>query len=88
MRGARTQAASQVEVDHIKESLKSRFIGRRRKVSNGGGVLLERLETGTCEGLAQELVLRDNKLTFSQADCQVMDTAQLQDVSEMLNMRG
>ena len=33
-------------------------------------------------------VLGDGKLTLAQANCQAMGMAQLQEVSEMLNMRG
>ena len=43
----------------------------------------ERAETGAGEMVAQELSLGDSKLTFAQA----MSTAQLQDISEVLNMR-
>ena len=50
-------------------------------------MLLERAETGTGEAMAKELGLADGKLTLAQATCQTMDTAQLKDVSEMLNMR-
>ena len=77
-----------VEVDHTEESLKSRFIRGRRKILNGRFVLLEKVETGTGEAMAKELGLGDCKLTFAQANRQTMDTAQLQDVSEMMNMRG
>ena len=59
-----------------------------RKISNGGGVLLERVKTGTGEARAEEFGLGDDKLTFAQANLQAVDTAQLQDVSEMLNMRS
>ena len=55
---------------------------------NGGGVLLERVKTGTGEVMAEEICLGNGKLSFAQANCQAMDTAQLQDVSEMLNMRS
>ena len=54
---------------------------------NGGGILLERIEAGTGEALAQELGLGDGELTLAQANCQAMGSAQLQDVSEMLNKR-
>ena len=77
-----------VEVNHTEESLKSRFIRGRRKISNGVGALWERVETGTGEAMAQELGLGDGELTFAQANCQAMDTAQLQVVLEMLNMRS
>ena len=40
------------------------------------------------KAMAKELGLGDSELTFAQANCQAMDMAQLQDVSEMLNMRG
>ena len=48
----------------------------------------KRMEDGTGEAMAKELGLRDCKLSFAQANCQAMGTAQFQDVSEMLNMRG
>ena len=54
---------------------------------DGGGVLQKRMETGTDDAVAQELGLGDNNLTLAQANCKAMDSAQLQDVSEMLNMR-
>ena len=54
---------------------------------NGGGVLWERVEAGTGEAMTQELDLRDSKLTFALANHQAMSTAQLQEVSEMLNMK-
>ena len=74
-----------VEVDHTEESLKFRFVQGRRKISNGRGVFQERVKTRTGGVMAQELSLGDGKLTFAQANCQAIDTAQLQDVSEMLN---
>ena len=67
---------SLVEVYHPEETLKSRFI-RRREISNGRGVLWERMEAGTGEVMAQGLSLRDGKLTLAQANCQAMGTAQL-----------
>ena len=79
---------SSIEVDHPEEMLKSRFIQKRRKVSNGGGMNGKRMEDGTGEAMAKELGLGDCKLTFAQANRQAMDMAQLQDISEMLNMRG
>ena len=66
-----------VEVNHTKESQKSRFIFRRRKISNGGGVLGKRMEAGTGEVVAEELSLGNSKLAFAQANCQAMDSAQL-----------
>ena len=77
-----------VEVDHTEELLKSRFIQGQRKILKGGGVFWERVETGTGEGMTQELSLGDGELTLAQANPQAMDTAQLQDVSEVLNMRS
>ena len=77
-----------VEVYHTKESLKSRFICWRGKLTDGSSVLRERMETGTGEAVAQELSLGNCKLTFVQANCQAMDPAQLQDVVEMMNMRS
>ena len=47
----------------------------------------KRAEARTCEVMTQELGLRNPKFTFAQANCQVMDLAQLQDISKMLNMR-
>ena len=44
------------------------------------------METRTGEAMAEELGLGDGKLTFAQANCQAMDMAQLQDISEVLNM--
>ena len=77
-----------VEVDHPVESFRfiRRFIRRRREITNGRGMLRERMEAGTGEVRAQELGLGDGKLTLAQANHQAMGTA-LQDVSEMLNMR-
>ena len=46
------------------------------------------MEVGTGEAMAQELGLCDSKLTFAQANCLALDMVQLQDVSEMLNMRS
>ena len=77
-----------VEVDHSEETLKSMFIRGQRKISNSGGVLWKRMEAGTGEVMAQELSLRDGELTLAQANCQAMDSAQLQEVAEMLNMRS
>ena len=57
-----------VEVDHAEESLKSRFILGQRKISNGGGVLLERVKTGTGYAMAEEFGLGNGKLTFAQAN--------------------
>ena len=68
---------SLVEVYHPEEILKSRFIRRRREISNGRGVLWERMEAGTGEVMAQGLSLRDGKLTLAQANRQAMGTAQL-----------
>ena len=45
------------------------------------------METRTSEAVAKELGLGDCKLALAQANRQAMDSAQLQDVSEMLNMR-
>ena len=83
-----------VEINYPKKSVKSRFIWKSRffcswrKILNGGGMLGKRMEAETGEAMAQELSLRDGKLTFAQADHQAMGAAQLQDVSEMLNMRS
>ena len=77
-----------VKINHTEESLKSRFILGRRKITDGGGVLGQGVKAGTGESVSQELGLRHCKLPFAQANRQVMGTAQLQDVMEMLNMRG
>ena len=45
------------------------------------------MEARAGEAMTQELSLRGGKLTFAQANCQAMGMAQLQDVSEMLNIR-
>ena len=45
------------------------------------------METGTGEAVAEELGFGNCKLALAQANHQAMDSAQLQDVSEMLNMR-
>ena len=51
-------------------------------------MLLERMEAGTGEAIAEELSLGDSKLTLAWANHQAMDTAQLQEILEMLNMRN
>ena len=68
--------------------MKSRFILGRRKISDGGGVFGQRVQARTGEAVAKELSLRHGKLSLAQANCQAMGVAQLQDVTEMLNMRG
>ena len=73
-----------VKINHSEESLKSRFICRRRKISDGGGVLGQRMQASTGESVSKELSLRHGKLTLAQA----IGAAQLQDVTEMLNMSG
>ena len=78
---------SSVEVDHSEET-KSRLIRGRRKISNGGVVLWERMEARTGEAMAQELHLGDGELTLAQTNCQAMNSAQLKGVSEMQNMRS
>ena len=55
---------------------------------NSRGVLREKVEARTSEAMAKELGLWNSKLTFSQANHQAMSMAQLQNVLEMLNMRG
>ena len=55
---------------------------------DGGGVLGQRMKAGTGESVSKELGLRQCKLTLAQANSQAMGAAQLQDVTEMLNMRG
>ena len=64
------------------------FIRRRRQIPDGGSVLLKRVEARASESMAQELGLRDGKLALAQTNHQAMGLAQLQDVSEMLNMRS
>ena len=54
---------------------------------NGCGVPGERMETGTGETVSKELSLGNCKLTLAQANRQAMDSAQLQNVAEMLNIR-
>ena len=76
-----------VKINHTEETLKSGFIWGLRKLSDGVGMLEERTETRPGEMVAQELSLRDSKLTFAQANRQAMGKAQLQDISEVLNMR-
>ena len=44
------------------------------------------MEARTGEVIAQELSFGHSKLTFAQVNHQAMDSAQLQDVSEILNM--
>ena len=61
---------------------------KRKKFSNGGGMLGKRKEARTGEVMAKKLSLRDSKLIYAQANGQAMGTLQLQDVSEMLKMRG
>ena len=53
---------------------------------NGGGVLGQRMQARTGEAVAKELGLRHGKLALAKANCQAMGVAQLQDVSEMLNI--
>ena len=55
---------------------------------DGGGVLWQRVKALTGESVSKELGLRHGKLALVQANCQAMGAAQLQDVTEMLNMRG
>ena len=55
---------------------------------DGRGVLGQRMKAGTGESVSKELSLRHGKLTFAQGNRQAMGGAQLQDVMEMLNMRG
>ena len=45
------------------------------------------MQARTGKAVAKELGLRHGELTLAQANCQAMGTAQLQDVTEMLNMR-
>ena len=75
-------------MNHTEESLKSRFFRGRRKITDGRGVLGQGVKAGTGESVSQELGLRHGKLELAQANRQAMGTAQLQDIMEMLNMRG
>ena len=71
-----------VKINHTKKSLKSRFIHGQRKISDGGGVLVQMMKTSTGESVAKELGLRQRELTLVQANHQAMGAAQLQDVTE------
>ena len=55
---------------------------------DGRGVLGQGVKAGTGESVSQELGFRHGELAFAQANRQAMGAAQLQDVMEMLNMRG
>ena len=55
---------------------------------DGGGVLGQRMKPGTGESVSKELCLRHGEFALAQANCQAMGAAKLQDVTEMLNMRG
>ena len=68
--------------------MKSRFIRGRRKITDGGGVLGQGMKARTGELVWQELGLRQGELALAQANRQAIGVAQLQDVMEMLNMRG
>ena len=48
---------SLVEINHTEKTLKSGFILVRRKLSDGRGMLGERMETGAVEMVSQELSL-------------------------------
>ena len=63
--------------------MKSRFILGRRKMSDGGGVLRQKMQAGTGEAVSKELGLRHGKLAVAQGNCQAMGAAQLQ-----MNMRS
>ena len=78
---------SPVEINHTEKPLKSGFIRGGRKISVGRGMLKESAEARTGETMTQELGFGNPELTFTQANLQAMDSAQLQEVSEMLNMR-
>ena len=79
---------TKVKYNHTVESLKSRFIRGQRKISDGGGVLGQRVKASTGESVFKKLSLRHGVLALAQANCPAMGAAQLQDVTEMLNMRG
>ena len=51
-------------------------------------MLRKRVQAGTGEAVSKELGFWDGKLTLAQANRQAMGAAQLQDVTEMLNMTG
>ena len=77
-----------VKINHTKESLKFWFVPGRRNISDGGGVLGQRMQAGAGEAMAKELGLRQGKLALAQANHQAMGATQLQGVLEMLNMRS
>ena len=77
-----------VKINHTEELWKSRLVLGWRKITDGGGVLGQRMQASTGESMSEELGLRHGKLTLAQANCQSIGAAQLQDVTEMLNMRG
>ena len=77
-----------LKINHTKESLNTRFISGRRKIINGGGVLGKRVQAGTGESVSKKFGFRYGKLTLAQAYRKAMSAAQLQDVTEMLNMKG
>ena len=49
-------------------------------------MLAERTKSGAGEMMSQELSFSHSKLTFAQANSQAMSLAQVQDISEVLNM--
>ena len=51
-------------------------------------MLVKGVKAGTGETVSQELGFRRGKLTLAQAYGQAMGVPQLQDVTEMLNMRS
>ena len=55
-------------------------------LSYSEGMLGERTQTGTGEMVSKELSLRYSELTFAQANRQAISLAQVQGISEMLNM--
>ena len=72
-----------VKINHTKELLQTRLVCGWRKLTDGGGVLGQRMEAGTGETVSKELCLRHGQLALAHADCQAMGAAQLQDVTEM-----
>ena len=46
---------------------------------DGGGMLRQRMQAGTGEGVSKELCLRYSELALAQANCQAMGATQLQD---------
>ena len=76
-----------VKINHTEESFKSSFIHGRRKIKRGG-MLRQSMQAGTGEAVSKELGLRYGELALAHANRQAMGVTQLQEISEMLNMRS